>query len=264
MQLENSLRRALANDEFYLVYQPQIDMATGLPVGVEALIRWRDPEHGLIPPARFIPLLEETGLILEVGRWVFQQAAAQFTRWTAEGLSPPPIAVNVSSLELGQSDFLSRIAAMTERYPLINGGVDLEITESVLMDDMHSNIDKLRQVREQGLRVAIDDFGTGYSSLGYLSRLPIDALKVDRSFVWRMGENPQDMTIVMTIISLAHALDLKVIAEGPETFHQAHLLRLLKCDQIQGYLVSRPGPPEEIVKMLGTTVHLESGVALTQ
>ena len=264
LALENRLRRAIEAEEFILHYQPKVELKSGRVVGLEALIRWCDPEHGLIPPGRFIPVLEETGLILEVGHWVFQRAAAQFTQWSEQGLLPPPIAVNVSSLELGQSDFLNRIAATAERYPLVNGGVDLEITESVLMDDLHSNIEKLRKVREQGFRVAIDDFGTGYSSLGYLSQLPIDALKVDRSFVWRMGENPQDMTIVMTIISLAHALDLKVIAEGPETFHQAHLLRLLKCDQIQGYLVSRPRPAEEIVHMLGMKLNLEASGEVTQ
>jgi diguanylate cyclase (GGDEF)-like protein/PAS domain S-box-containing protein len=258
LALENRLRRAIEAEEFVLYYQPKVDLKSGRIVGLEALIRWRDPVHGLIAPGRFIPVLEETGLILDVGRWVFRQAAAQFTAWQERGLNPPPIAVNVSSLELGQSDFLSTIAATSAIYPLVHGGVDLEITESVLMDDLHSNIEKLQNVREQGLRVAIDDFGTGYSSLGYLARLPIDALKVDRSFVWRMGENPQDMTIVMTIISLAHALDLKVIAEGPETFHQAHLLRLLKCDQIQGFLVSEPRPADEVVKMLGMKLNLDS------
>ena len=159
--------------------------------------------------------------------------------------------MNVSSLEFGQQDFLRALERTTDEYPLANGGVDLEITESVLMDDLHGNIEKLKSVRQRGLRVAIDDFGTGYSSLGYLSRLPIDALKVDRSFVMRMTDDPQDMTIVMTIISLAHALDLKVIAEGSETAHQAQLLRLLKCDQIQGYLVSRPEPAEQVVLRLG-------------
>jgi diguanylate cyclase (GGDEF)-like protein/PAS domain S-box-containing protein len=265
LALENRLRRAIETEEFVLYYQPKVELKTGSIVGVEALLRWRDPEHGLVQPAQFIPLLEETGLILDVGRWVFRTAAEQFTTWTNAGLSPPPIAVNVSSLELAQNDFLASVAAVCERYPLVNGGIELEITESVLMDDMQKNIEKLRSVRLQGLRVAIDDFGTGYSSLGYLSRLPIDALKVDRSFVWRMGDDPQDMTIVMMIISLAHALDLKVIAEGPETYQQAQLLRLLKCDQIQGYVVARPQPAEDIVKMLGMKLSFDaSGVGLMQ
>ena len=228
-------------------------------MGLEALVRWQDPEQGLVPPGAFIPVLEETGLILDVGRWVFRTAAAQYVRWLDQGFTPPPIAVNVSSVELGHGDFLDAIEQACRDYPRADGGVELEITESVLMDDLKGNIDKLRRVRERGLRVAIDDFGTGYSSLGYLSRLPIDALKVDRSFVTRMTDDPQDMTIVMMIISLAHALDLKVIAEGPETVHQAQLLRLLKCDQIQGYVVARPQPANEVAGLLGKTLSFAPG-----
>ncbi len=254
LALETRLRRAIEIEEFVLHYQPKLELKTGQIVGLEALIRWQDPEHGLIPPGMFIPVLEETGMILDVGRWVFRTAAAQYVRWRDQGISPPPIAVNVSSLELAQADFLEAIEQARRDFPRAEGGVALEITESVLMDDLHGNIEKLRCVRERGFSVAIDDFGTGYSSLGYLSRLPIDALKVDRSFVTRMAEDPQDMTIVMMIISLAHALDLKVIAEGPETVHQAQLLRLLKCDQIQGYVVARPQPANEVAQLLGKTL----------
>jgi diguanylate cyclase (GGDEF)-like protein/PAS domain S-box-containing protein len=262
LALESRLRRAIEREEFVLHYQPKLELKSGNIVGLEALIRWQDPEHGLIPPMKFIPVLEETGLILDVGRWVYRQALEQFTRWTNQGLTPPPIAVNVSSVELGQADFLDALEATSSDYPDAEGGVELEITESVLMDDLHGNIEKLREVRKRGLRVAIDDFGTGYSSLGYLSRLPIDALKVDRSFVQRMAEDPQDMTIVMMIISLAHALDLKVIAEGPETVHQAQLLRLLKCDQIQGYIVARPQPANLVAELLNKRVSFEPGGAL--
>jgi diguanylate cyclase (GGDEF)-like protein/PAS domain S-box-containing protein len=254
LALENRLRRAIDHEEFVLHYQPKLELKSGKIVGLEALIRWNDPQHGLVSPAAFIPVLEETGLIVDVGRWVFREAARQFIRWRDEGSRPPPIAVNVSSLELGQSDFLLAIEQARRDHPRADDGVELEITESVLMDDLQGNIDKLRSVRERGLHVAIDDFGTGYSSLGYLSRLPIDALKVDRSFVTRMTDDPQDMTIVMMIISLAHALDLKVIAEGPETVQQAQLLRLLKCDQIQGYVVAKPQPAEQVSGMLGKTV----------
>ncbi|MET0385786.1 MAG: EAL domain-containing protein [Polyangiales bacterium] len=252
--LENRLRRAIENEEFVLFYQPKLELKTGHIVGLEALIRWHDPQEGLVPPGHFIPVLEETGLIVDVGRWVYREAARQFIRWRDQGRKPPPIAVNVSSLELGQADFLPAIELARSDYPRADGGVELEITESVLMDDLQGNIDKLRAVRELGLNVAIDDFGTGYSSLGYLSRLPIDALKVDRSFVTRMTEDPQDMTIVMMIISLAHALDLKVIAEGPETVQQAQLLRLLKCDQIQGYVVAKPQPAQQVSELLGKTL----------
>ncbi|HEX4354968.1 MAG TPA: EAL domain-containing protein [Polyangiales bacterium] len=259
LALETRLRRAIEKEEFVLYYQPKLELKTGKIAGLEALIRWQDPEQGLIQPGAFIPVLEETGLILDVGRWVFRAAAEQYVRWRDQGLSPPPIAVNVSSLELGQSDFLQAIEQSRSDFPRADGGVELEITESVLMDDLHGNIEKLRSVRESGLRIAIDDFGTGYSSLGYLSRLPIDALKVDRSFVTRMTEDPQDMTIVMMIISLAHALDLKVIAEGPETVQQAQLLRLLKCDQIQGYVVARPQPANQVAELLGKTLSFAPG-----
>jgi diguanylate cyclase (GGDEF)-like protein/PAS domain S-box-containing protein len=263
LTLETRLRRAIECEEFVLHYQPKLELKTGKIVGVEALIRWQDPEQGLVPPSVFIPVLEETGLILDVGRWVYRNALEQFMRWTNQGLRPPPIAVNVSSVELGQADFLAALEQTGSDYPAAIHGVELEITESVLMDDLHGNVDKLRRVRERGVRVAIDDFGTGYSSLGYLTRLPIDALKVDRSFVMRMAEDPQDMTIVMMIISLAHALDLKVIAEGPETVQQAQLLRLLKCDQIQGYIVSRPQPAHLVAEMLNKRVSFEPGGAVT-
>jgi len=254
LALENRLRRAIDQEEFVLFYQPKLELKTGQIVGLEALIRWNDPQQGLVSPVHFIPVLEETGLIVDVGRWVFREAARQFIRWRDQGRKPPPIAVNVSSLELGQSDFVTALEQARSEHPRAQEGVELEITESVLMDDLQGNIDKLRTVRERGLNVAIDDFGTGYSSLGYLSRLPIDALKVDRSFVTRMTEDPQDMTIVMMIISLAHALDLKVIAEGPETVQQAQLLRLLKCDQIQGYVVAKPQPALQVSELLGKTM----------
>jgi EAL domain-containing protein (putative c-di-GMP-specific phosphodiesterase class I) len=185
-------------------------------------------------------VLEETGLILDVGDWVLRAAAGQCHAWLEEGLTPPRIAVNVSSIQLGQPGFLRSVERAFELFPTAVEGLDVEITESVLMEDLPGNTEKLRALRASGVRIAIDDFGTGYSSLGYLSRLPIDALKIDRSFVVRMSDDPQDMTIVTTIISLAHSLDLKVIAEGVETSEQARLLRLVKCDQIQGYLIGRP------------------------
>ncbi len=251
LRLETKLRRALANDEFLLFYQPKVDLKTGAMVGVEALIRWRDPEVGLVPPGQFIPLLEETELILPVGRWVAERAARQYTEWLERGLQPPRIAVNVSALQLAQHDFVRSIDEILERYPRATAGLDIELTESVLMDDLTGNIEKLRELKRRGLKVAIDDFGTGYSSLGYLSRLPLDALKVDRSFIDEMADDPQQMSIVTAIISLAHSLDLKVIAEGVETATQAQLLRLLRCDQIQGYLMARPQPPEEVAQLIG-------------
>lgn len=256
LRLENKLRRALVNEEFLLFYQPKVELKSGQIVGLEALIRWRDPDLGLVSPGTFIPLLEETELILPVGRWVMQRAAEQLREWRGLGLDVPRIAVNVSALQLGQPDFVASVDAVLKTTPEAAEGLDLELTESVLMVDLAGNIEKLRAVKERGLQVAIDDFGTGYSSLGYLSRLPLDALKVDRSFIDHMAEDPQQMSIVTAIISLAHAIDLKVIAEGVETATQAQLLRLLRCDQIQGYLLARPQPAEAVVKLLGQRLEI--------
>jgi diguanylate cyclase len=186
LTLETKLRNAIEHDEFLLHYQPKVELKTGRVVGLEALIRWLGKDGKLMPPGLFIPLLEETGMIVEVGNWVLERAAAQHTAWSLRHLQPPRIAVNVSPLQLGQPGFMRSVENVLEKYPLASGGVDLEITESVLMDDLVGNTEKLRQARQAGLAVAIDDFGTGYSSLGYLSRLPIDALKIDRSFVLRM------------------------------------------------------------------------------
>jgi EAL domain-containing protein (putative c-di-GMP-specific phosphodiesterase class I) len=256
LRLETKLRRALANEEFLLYYQPKVELKTGLIKGVEALIRWRDPDVGLVPPGKFIPLLEETELILPVGRWVIERAAKQYREWLGQGLTAPRIAVNVSALQLAQRDFVSSLDSTLAAYPEATAGLDIELTESVLMDDLSGNIEKLRAVKSRGLQVSIDDFGTGYSSLGYLSRLPLDALKVDRSFIDNMAEDPQQMSIVTAIISLAHSIDLKVIAEGVETAQQAQLLRLLRCDQIQGYLVARPEPAETVAKLLSGPVQI--------
>lgn len=247
LMLETRLRRAVDAHEFELHYQPKVDLRSGLIVGLEALMRWRDPEHGLISPGQFIPLLEETGLIREVGHWALGEASSQFMNWSAAGLKPPRIAVNVSAIQLAAPDLEESI----RDTPDSGTTIDIEITESVFVKDLAGSVSKLENARRLGLQVAIDDFGTGYSSLGYLSRLPIDALKIDRSFVVGMVNDPQETTIVMTIISLAHAMDLKVIAEGVETREQARLLRLLKCDQIQGYLVSKPQPANDIAKLLG-------------
>ncbi|HEY3500934.1 MAG TPA: EAL domain-containing protein [Polyangiaceae bacterium] len=246
LTLETRLRRALDEAQFVLHYQPKVELKSGRTVGLEALLRWNDPERGLISPAQFIPVLEETGLILDVGDWVLQAAAAQYSAWHEQGLSPPRIAVNISAIQLAQRAFVRSVETALEKYPSARQGVDLELTESVLMENLSSNIEKLRAVKERGVCLSIDDFGTGYSSLGYLSRLPIDALKIDRSFVDRMSNDRLDMTIVTTIISLAHSLELEVIAEGVETAEQARLLGLLGCDQMQGYLVAKPLPVDAV------------------
>jgi EAL domain-containing protein (putative c-di-GMP-specific phosphodiesterase class I) len=182
---------------------------------------------------------------------VLERAARQYADWRSDGIAVPRIAVNVSALQLAAPDFVERLERVLDAYPEDGAGIDLEITESVFVEDLAGSVAKLAVARERGLKVAIDDFGTGYSSLSYLASLPIDALKIDRSFVLQMVDNPQSTSIVTTIISLAHSLELEVIAEGVETREQARFLRLLKCDEIQGYLISRPLPAAEIPPLLG-------------
>jgi EAL domain-containing protein (putative c-di-GMP-specific phosphodiesterase class I) len=198
---------------------------------------------------KFIPLLEETGLIHEVGTWALQQAVLDHKGWIERGIRAPRVAVNVSAVQLRQRDFVARVRRDIERGAM-PPGVDLEITESMVMDDVAGNIEKLRAVRDLGLNVAIDDFGTGYSSLAYLAKLPVNSLKIDRSFIITMLEDPNAMTLVSTIISLAHALKLKVVAEGVDAEDQLDPLRLLRCDEMQGYLFSKPLPAEELIAML--------------
>ncbi|HET9932679.1 MAG TPA: EAL domain-containing protein [Polyangiaceae bacterium] len=263
LKLESNLRRALVRSEFVLFYQPKVELRTGRVVGVEALLRWKDPERGLIAPGAFIPVLEETGMIADVGSWVLAEAARQYTQWKSAERTPPRIAVNVSALQLQQPNFLETLDAAISKHPEARHGLDLEITESVLAGDVEDNIQKMRAVKERGFKIAIDDFGTGYSSLRYLSRLPLDALKVDRTFVDAMAEDPQQMTIVTSIISLAQALGLKVIAEGVETTMQAHLLRLLRCDEMQGYLVSKPLPAPEAEPLLARVFEVQGSFAKT-
>jgi diguanylate cyclase (GGDEF)-like protein/PAS domain S-box-containing protein len=247
LALENRLRRAIANEEFVLFYQPKVQLRTGRVVATEALLRWRDPELGLIPPGIFMPVLEDTEMILDVGRWALEQAAKQFCSWTKTQARAPRIAVNVSAKELARATFVDIVDTVLGAYPAAKDGLDLELKESLLMQDLAGNIAKLQAVKARGVGIAIDDFGTGYSSLGYLGRLPLDALQIDRTFVDRMTDDPQQLSIATTIITLAHSLHLRVLAKGVETATQAQLLQLLRCDEIQGYLVSQPLPPEEVV-----------------
>jgi diguanylate cyclase (GGDEF)-like protein/PAS domain S-box-containing protein len=246
LTLENKLRRALERQQFVLHYQPKVNLKSGQIVGVEALIRWNDPSTGLVAPGMFIPLLEETGMILDVGRWALQKSMADVAGWLSQGLASPRVAVNVSPIQLRQKDFV-RIVEI-ELGNTLNGAqyLELELTESLIMQDIDANIRKLRIIREMGATVAIDDFGTGYSSLSYIAKLPVNSLKVDREFIINMASNPSDMSIVAAIVSLAHSLGLKVVAEGVETQEQANLLRLLKCDEIQGYLFSPAVSSEQI------------------
>jgi len=244
LTLENQLRQALDNEEFVLHYQPKVNLASGKPTGAEALIRWNDPRTGLVPPGQFIPILEETGLIFEVGRWALRRAIEDYLRWRAAGLAAVRIAVNVSPLQLRNRNFIAEIGQAIGIDPHAAGGLELEITEGVIMEDVQQNIATLQAIRAMGVRIAIDDFGTGFSSLSYLSKLPVDTLKIDRSFVIDMTAGPQGLALVSAIVTLGHSLKLNVVAEGVETEEQSRLLRLLGCDEMQGFLFSKPLPSE--------------------
>jgi diguanylate cyclase (GGDEF)-like protein len=239
LTLETKLRRALERQEFVLYYQPKVDLDTRRLKGVEALIRWQSPELGLVPPVEFIPLLEETGLIGEVGSWVLRQASIDRSRWLETHSSAPRVACNVSTIQLRRDDFVRMITHVV-RIAGGEAGLDIEVTESLVMGNVSQNIEKLAAIRDLGVGIAIDDFGTGYSSLAYLVKLPVETLKIDRSFISAMLDDPGVMTLVSTMISLAHSLRLTVVAEGVEDEAQAKILRLLRCDQMQGYLISKP------------------------
>jgi len=240
LTLENRLRRALELDEYVLHYQPKFEVCSGKLVGAEALIRWNDRTTGLVPPGKFIPILEETGLIHEVGRWAMNQAMADYLRWRQAGLPVVRIAVNLSPMQLRHREFVAEMQRIAGFADDAAAGLELEITESLIMDDVQLSIANLNVARALGIRVTIDDFGTGFSSLSYLSKLPIDTVKIDRSFVLDMTTGPEGLSLVSVIINLAHSLKLKVVAEGVETKEQARLLQLINCDEIQGFLYGGP------------------------
>jgi diguanylate cyclase (GGDEF)-like protein/PAS domain S-box-containing protein len=246
LALENKLRKALENEEFVLHYQPKVDTVTRRIESVEALIRWKSPELGLVPPMQFIPLLEETRLILEVGAWALRRASLDYRRWSEQGLNAR-IAVNVSSIQLRQRDFVESVRNALGGE---SSGIDLEITESLIMEDIQAGTEKLEAVRQLGVNIAIDDFGTGYSSLAYLAKLPVQELKIDRSFIITMLKDPAVMTLVSTVISMSHSLGLKVVAEGVDAEDQAKELRRLGCDLMQGYLFSKPVDFDAITALL--------------
>ncbi|MDD5333235.1 MAG: EAL domain-containing protein [Rhodoferax sp.] len=242
LTLENQLRQALELGEFELYYQPKVNLASGQVTSAEALIRWNNPRTGLVLPGHFIPILEETGLIHDVGRWALRQAVKDYQRWRAAGLSAVRIAVNVSSLQLRNRAFVAEVRQAIGIDPQTAAGLELEITESLLMENVEHGIASLQAIRAMGVSIAIDDFGTGFSSLSYLAKFPVDRLKIDRSFVLQMTLASQGLALVATIINLAHALKLKVVAEGVETEEQARLLRVLDCDEMQGFLFSQAVP----------------------
>jgi diguanylate cyclase (GGDEF)-like protein len=242
--IENRLRRALERGEFVLHYQPKVSIVGGKLTGAEALIRWNDSVSGLTPPSRFIPILEETGLIHDVGRWALRQAIQDYQRWRSRGLPAVRIAVNVSPLQLRNQNFVAEIQQAVSAGADAAAGLQLEITESLIMQDVNHSISSLRAIRALGVTIAIDDFGTGFSSLNYLTKLPVDTLKIDRSFVVEMAAATSGLTLVSVIINLAQALKLNTVAEGVETDAQLRQLQSLGCDEMQGYLFGKPVPVE--------------------
>lgn len=243
LQLENAMRHALANDEFELHYQPKVDVATGRVSSTEALIRWRHPQRGLVLPANFIPLAEETGLILQIGEWVLREACRQARAWQLGETGPLRVAVNLSAQQFQQRNLLGVVQSALVEAELEACFLELELTESSVMENAEQSAAILEQLSRIGVHISIDDFGTGYSSLSYLRRFPLDKLKIDRSFIKDVVTNAEDAAIVRAIVSLAHSLKLKVVAEGVETVEQLEFLRELGCDQYQGYHCSPPIAP---------------------
>jgi EAL domain-containing protein (putative c-di-GMP-specific phosphodiesterase class I) len=252
--LENSLRRAIEREELRLHYQPLVSLQDGKVVGVEALIRWQHPELGLVSPAEFIPLAEETGLIVQLTHWVLRTACRQMKEWQDAGLELMTVSVNISAERFSAVDLPAAVSEALASAGLDGRHLCLELTESVMMEDVEETIATLLELKKLQVKISIDDFGTGYSSLSYLKRLPIDTLKIDQSFVRNTPADADDAAIAMLIISMAHSLDLSVVAEGVETEEQMRLLRSQECDIMQGYLVSKPLPEAEMTELLSRTM----------
>jgi diguanylate cyclase (GGDEF)-like protein/PAS domain S-box-containing protein len=248
--LLEGLRNALEEKQFSLLYQPKVDLRSGLIFGVEALIRWHHPEHGMISPLRFIGLAEESGLIVAIGDWVLQTACRQNMAWRAAGLAPISMSVNVSPRQFEDKRLVERVAQALGDSALAPGALELEVTESLIMRDLAQSVGKMGELKAMGVSLSIDDFGTGYSSLSALKSFPISSLKIDKSFISDLADNPDDQAIAMAVISLGHKLNLRVIAEGVETEQQCRFLRENDCDEMQGYLFSPPLPPDEVAAML--------------
>jgi diguanylate cyclase (GGDEF)-like protein len=261
LELEMDLRLARERGDLQLFYQPQIDLKQGCVVGVEALLRWRHPDQGWISPAVFIPVAEESGQILGIGAWVLEEACRQAMRWHEQGHDKLTVAVNVSAVQFAQTDFADTVARALKATGLPPAMLELEVTESMVMRDVASVVERLTALRTMGVKIAIDDFGTGYSSLAYLQRLPLDRIKIDRAFVNELSSQPighkartggdRARAVVQTIVTLAHSLGLQAVAEGVETNDHAAILYALGCDQAQGYLFARPLPADEVTIMVG-------------
>jgi EAL domain-containing protein (putative c-di-GMP-specific phosphodiesterase class I) len=244
--LEGSLLQALEQEQFILYYQPQVELATGRVVGAEALVRWCHPSFGMVAPDKFIPLAEETGLIVPLGDWILRTACLKIRYWNRSGAMPVRVSVNISARQFNEPDFIDKVDRILQETGIDPKHLEMEITESVIMGNVEEAIMTLIDLKVRGINLAIDDFGTGYSSLSYLQKFPITHLKIDRSFVTDVCSNDQSAEIASSIIALAQNMHLKVIAEGVETKEQMQFFREKGCDEAQGYLFSRPVPPEEL------------------
>lgn len=248
--LESAIRQALEREEFVLHYQPKLDLKSGRIVGAEALIRWFQPRSGWVSPADFIPVAEDSGLIVRLTQWVLRQACEQAQAWRAMGLAPLCISVNISAIDFRQRDFVDNLATLLKQTGLPPTQLELEITESVLMQNVDETVDILNRIKAMGVRLALDDFGTGYSSLSYLRRFPIDVLKIDQSFVHGLKVNSQDEQLISAIIGMGKSLDLNIIAEGVETVEQLKFLQTQLCEEGQGYLFSKAVPSKDFARLL--------------
>jgi EAL domain-containing protein (putative c-di-GMP-specific phosphodiesterase class I) len=255
LNLDKQLRHALDNEEFVLYYQPKYSLPDEKMVGAEALIRWQHPQEGLISPAEFIPLAEETGLITALGEWGLKAACNQIKEWERLGLGLHKIAVNLSSRQFQTRKLLTLLHDTLAETGLDPAFLELEITESAVMENPEQAVELLREIRAIGISIAIDDFGTGYSSLAYLKKFPVNTIKIDQSFIAELTKDSDDAAIVESIIQMAHSLNLKVVAEGVETLEQLEFLREKKCHEVQGYYFSKPLPAEQFAeKILNTEV----------
>jgi diguanylate cyclase (GGDEF)-like protein len=250
LEVESGIRRALGNREFIVYYQPKISISDRRIAGLEALVRWRDPDRGLIPPSEFIPVAEESGLIEQIGQWVLEETCVQNKSWQMEGLPPIRASVNVSARQFRNRNFVSTVEKILARTGLEPCWLELEITESMLMGDIEATVARMEDLRLVGVSLSIDDFGTGYSSLSYLSRFPITTLKIDRAFIADVQTNPQTAEIARAIIGLSRGLNLEVVAEGAEVSEQIDFLREHGCELVQGFFYSKPVPADEFAALL--------------
>jgi EAL domain-containing protein (putative c-di-GMP-specific phosphodiesterase class I) len=254
LRMRNGLRRALEHGEFVLHYQPQISLATGTIVGAEALIRWNHPELGMVPPARFISIAEDSGLIVPIGEWVLKEACRQAVAWRKAGFPELLMAVNLSAVQFKRGDVEKSVTQALAESGLNPALLELELTESILIKDTEKVLATVQRLKALGVKLSIDDFGTGYSSLSYLKRFNVDKLKIDQSFVRDMADDPNDAAIVTAIIQMARSLKLTIIAEGVESWRQLSLLRLQHCDEVQGYYFARPMPADEFASFVAKSL----------